>query len=201
METKKEPDPSPEREIPWTDEALRRVENAPDFVRPGIYKLMAKRARERGKTVIDSEFLTEIRNESMMLVSKRIKHLGFEDLSIAAFDKAKEKFRSPQKKKVIDEIKTFLAERTEKNESILEKFARYMDDPSPKIGWEPEALERLNRAPSFVRDMAKRTIEDYAKKNGYRMVTLECLNQVFTNLIPDAAKRAMGIGPNLKKNP
>ncbi|MEE8423050.1 MAG: PCP reductase family protein, partial [Thermodesulfobacteriota bacterium] len=57
-----------EQGIPWADEALKRVEDAPDFVRPGIYKLMEKRARERGIDCISSDFLSEIRNESMMLV-------------------------------------------------------------------------------------------------------------------------------------
>lgn len=200
MEKEKQPNPSSDNEITWSDEALRRVENAPNFVKPGIYKLMVKRARERGKKIIDSEFLTEIRNESMMLASKRIKQLGFEELSIGAFDKAKEKLRSGWKKGVIDDIKAFLDKRTEKNESIIEKFSQYMDDPSPRMGWEPDALERLNRAPSFVREMAKKTIEDYAKKNGYRMVTMECLDQVFQNLIPDSAKRAMGIKPDRNKS-
>ena len=62
-----------EHEIAWAAEALKRVEDAPDFVRPGIYKLMEKRARERGKDFISSDFLSEIRDESMMLVSKRLK--------------------------------------------------------------------------------------------------------------------------------
>ena len=52
-----------EPEIVWPEEARRRVENAPPFVRPGILKLMVARARERGRTIITSEFLTKIRNE------------------------------------------------------------------------------------------------------------------------------------------
>ncbi|HBL17056.1 MAG TPA: hypothetical protein DD417_10005, partial [Elusimicrobia bacterium] len=65
-------------DIVWTDEARRRVDNAPAFVRPGILKLMPIRARERGRTVITSEFLTEIRNESMLRVAKCIRGFGFE---------------------------------------------------------------------------------------------------------------------------
>lgn len=183
-----EEDIKKDEEIVWTDDALRRVENAPDFVRPGIKKLMIKRAKERGKKIIDSEFLTEIRNESMMLASKRMKKVGFEELKIDAFDKAKEKLKSARKKEVIDDIKDFLSKRTSKNEAIIEKFQQYLGDDSPDIGWTKEARERLEKVPPFVREMAKKAIEEQAKKKGYRMITAEFLKEVFDELIPAAAK-------------
>ncbi|ODS31767.1 MAG: radical SAM superfamily protein [Candidatus Scalindua rubra] len=85
--------------IEWTNEALERVKKAPDFVRPGIYKLMEKRAKERGYKTITSEFLSEIRDESMKFTSKRMKKLGFDELRIEAFDVAKEKLKSQKKKR------------------------------------------------------------------------------------------------------
>lgn len=182
-----------EEEITWTDEALKRVENAPDFVRPGIKKLMIKRAKERGKKIIDSEFLTEIRNESMMLASKRMKKIGFEELKIDAFDKAKEKLRSARKKEVIDNIKGFLSKRTSKNEAIIEKFVQYLEDDSEGLGWTKEARERMEKVPSFAREMAKKSIEEQAKKKGYRMITAEFLKEIFDEMIPAGAKKAMGI--------
>lgn len=182
-----------EEEITWTDDALRRVENAPDFVRPGIKKLMIKRAKERGKKIIDSEFLTEIRNESMMLASKRMKKIGFEELKMDAFDKAKEKLKSARKKEVIGDIKDFLSKRTSKNEAIIEKFQQYLGDNSPDIGWTKEARERMEKVPPFVREMAKKTIEEQAKKKGYRMITAEFLKEAFNELIPPAARESMGI--------
>ncbi|MEK6692155.1 MAG: universal stress protein, partial [Nitrospirota bacterium] len=118
--------------IKWGKEALKRVENAPEFVRPGIYKLMAKKARERGYKVITSKFLSEIRDESMMMVTKRMKKLGFDNLDMTAFDKAKDKIKDTRKKEVIDEIKQFLAERTGKNEEIIKKFEKYFREASDK---------------------------------------------------------------------
>lgn len=186
-------------EIIWTEDALRRVENAPEFVRPGIKKLMVKRAKERGKKVIDSDFLTEIRNESMMLASKRIKKIGFEELKIEAFDKAKERLRDARKKDVIEVIKNFLSERTSKNEEILEKFNQYLEDDSPDIGWTKDAKEKMEKVPFFIRERAKKTIEKEAKRKGYRMITAEFLTEIFNELIPPAAKEAMGIKKNQKK--
>ncbi|MCP5005455.1 MAG: radical SAM protein [Planctomycetes bacterium] len=112
--------------IEWSREALERVKNAPDFVRPGIYKLMEKRARENGHTLITSEFLSEIRDESMKFASKRMNKLGFEGLDMGAFDMAKIKTNNRKKKEVIDEIKEFLGKRSEKNEQIISKFQKYL---------------------------------------------------------------------------
>jgi radical SAM protein with 4Fe4S-binding SPASM domain len=112
--------------IEWETEALERVKNAPDFVRPGIYKLMEKRAKERGYNVITSEFLSEIRDESMKFASRRIKKLGLKELRIEAFDMAKLKLKSKKKKEVIDNIKDFLNNRTGKNTEIITKFKKYL---------------------------------------------------------------------------
>lgn len=164
-------------DIPWDDDALARVENAPDFVRPGIYKLMQKRARERGKTRIDSEFLTEIRDESMMLVTRRMKKMGFEGLDMSAWEKAREKFsKNDRKRGVIERITGHLNARPEKNEAIIEKFGSFFaDDVGEKMGWTEEARKRLEKAPPFARGMAKKFVEKHARKNGFKYVTEEAL--------------------------
>jgi hypothetical protein len=112
--------------IEWSTEALERVKNAPDFVRPGIYKLMEKRAKERGYKIITSEFLSEIRDESMKFASRRIKKMGIEELKMEAFDMAKARLKSEKKKEVIDNIKDFLDNRTGKNTEIITKFKKYL---------------------------------------------------------------------------
>ena len=112
--------------LEWETEALERVENAPDFVRPGIYKLMEKRAKEKGYKVITSVFLSEIRDESMQFASKRMNKLGFDELDMEAFDKAKAKTKNKKKKEVIDDIKDFLTKRNVKNTEIINKFQKYL---------------------------------------------------------------------------
>ena len=42
--------------------------------------------------------------------------------------------------------------------------------------WMPEALERLERIPSFVRPMAKMGIESFAKENGHDEITGEVMD-------------------------
>ena len=184
-----------ENGILWHEEAWDRVKHAPEFVRPGIRKLMVQRAMMRGYKFITSEFLTEIRNESMMLVSKRVKQFGFEELSMGAFDEAKKKMKeSPRKIEVIEEIEDFLAMRTEKKEDIIDKFSNYMDvAPTMGMTWNKEALAKMEKVPAFVRGMAKQTIEARARQTGDKMVTANIIDEVFTNIMPASAKKAMGM--------
>ncbi|MEE9259140.1 MAG: PCP reductase family protein, partial [Nitrospinaceae bacterium] len=136
-----------------------------------------------------------IRNESMMLVSKRVKQFGFEELSMGAFEEAKIKMReSPRKVEVIEEIEDFLAMRTEKKDDIIEKFKNYMDvAPTSGMPWNKEALAKMEKVPPFVLGMAKQTIEARARERGDKMVTADIIDEVFTNIMPASAKEAMGM--------
>ncbi|MFQ5482115.1 MAG: PCP reductase family protein [Nitrospinaceae bacterium] len=184
-----------ENNVEWTVEAWERVKHAPEFVRPGIRKLMVQRAVKRGYKYIMSDFLTEIRNESMMLVSKRVKQFGFEELSMGAFDVAKQKMaESTRKVEVIEEIEDFLALRTEKKEDIVEKFKSYMESaPTMGMPWNREALDKMEKVPPFVRGMARQTIEARARQLGDKMITPAIIDEVFTNIMPASAKEAMGM--------
>ncbi len=76
--------------VNWTDEALKRVESAPDFVRAGIKKAAEFSARRENLTVIDCETLTRFRNKAMMRAVRRMKGFGMNKLSFDGFSIAKE---------------------------------------------------------------------------------------------------------------
>ncbi|MDR4508088.1 MAG: radical SAM protein [Candidatus Brocadiaceae bacterium] len=193
---KRPPHPMEAKKIPWTEEARKRVEHAPDFVRPGILKLMQKKARLHEQKEITSKFLSKIRDESMRFASRRIRNIGFDELRMEAWDKAKDKLKSSRKKEVIEEIKTFLDERTAKNDGIIKKFREYLNASDDKdkntiiqsLIWTDEAKHRMERAPIFVRKKAKSAIEEYAKKNGNTVITGELINQYMEN-IPSFVKK------------
>ena len=184
-----------ENGVEWSEDAWERVKHAPEFVRPGIRKLMVQRCMKRGFKIVTSDYLTEIRNESMMLVSKRVKGFGFEELTMDAFDVAKDKMRqSPRKVEVIEEIEDFLSMRTEKKDDIVEKFKNYMEVATPQgVQWSKEALEKMEKVPPFVLGMAKQTIEGRARQRGDKMITPSIIDEVFTSIMPASAKAAMGM--------
>ncbi|MFQ5640237.1 MAG: PCP reductase family protein [bacterium] len=183
----------------WEEEARERVENAPAFVRTGILKLTEKRARERERSVITSEFLTEIRNESMLRVAKVIKAFGFEDLTLDAFDVAKQKMKkNAHKVEVIGDIETYLAARTEKKDEIIAKFKKYINMiPERGLPWTEEALQRIERAPDFVMKMAESVIEEEAKKRKEKVITKEVVEAALKRVgSAEASTAAMPFLPN-----
>jgi hypothetical protein len=76
---------APQSQVAWTDEAWKRLQTSPDFVRSGIRKAAERRARKLGLQEIDSEHLTVFRNEAMMKAVKRIRAFGYKDLTFDAF--------------------------------------------------------------------------------------------------------------------
>ncbi len=46
-----------------------------------------------------------------------------------------------------------------------------------KVTWSPEALERMEKIPDFVRPMVKSGIEAYAQKQGYQVITPKVVDE------------------------
>ncbi len=98
--------------VEWTPEAWGRLQKAPDFIRSGIKKAAERRAMRMRVPEITSELLTQFRNMAMMKAVKRIKALGYHDLTFDAFDFAKDNFRhirdNVEAQERLDEIKEYV---------------------------------------------------------------------------------------------
>ena len=60
----------------------------------------------------------------------------------------------------------------------LASLARYGEDSSTSITWEPEAEARMKRVPAFVRGMVVRSVESHCRKNGISTVTVDELESI-----------------------
>ena len=129
-----------EEPVEWEPDAWARLQTAPDFVRTGIQKVAERRARKMGVRVITSSLLTMFRNQAMMKAVKRIRELGFSELTFDAFDRAKEEMRivslNPEAQERLDAVRRYFAEeRTGGHgdtlgEDLMRRFRRYLKDPS-----------------------------------------------------------------------
>lgn len=125
----------PKEEVQWSEEAWRRLQTSPDFVRSGIKKAAERRARKEGAKVITSEMLTRYRNQAMMKAVMRIRKLGFNELTFEAFEAAKQKVKrlqgNEQADKRLDEIRDFMTKRIEKpgevlGDELMTRFRKYL---------------------------------------------------------------------------
>lgn len=124
---------APKERIAWTDEAWKRLQTSPDFVRSGIRKAAERRARKMGLKEIDSEHLTKFRNEAMMKAVKRIRSFGYQELTFDAFDDALEKVKrlqgNEQAEKRLAEIREYMKKKPEVGilgEELMDRFRKYL---------------------------------------------------------------------------
>ena len=128
---------APQERVAWTDEAWKRLQTSPAFVRSGIRKAAERRARKLGLKEIDSEHLTGFRNQAMMKAVKRIRSFGYNELTFEAFDTALEKTKrlqgNEQAEKRLQEIRSHFADPdTKKPEGgtlgaeLMGRFRRYL---------------------------------------------------------------------------
>ena len=62
--------------------------------------------------------------------------------------------------------------------------------PAPTtLQWTPEATQRLERIPSFVRGVVARRLEDYARDHGRSEVSLDLMREVRQAMPIDFSKR------------
>ena len=128
---------SPQERVAWTDEAWKRLQTSPDFVRSGIRKAAERRARKLGLPEIDTEHLTTFRNQAMMKAVKRIRSFGYKELTFDAFDTALEKTKrlqgNEQAEKRLQEIRGHFADPDLKKPEggtlgadLMERFRSYL---------------------------------------------------------------------------
>jgi hypothetical protein len=128
---------APQKRVTWTDDAWKRLQTSPDFVRSGIRKAAERRARKLGLTEVDSEHLTTFRNQAMMKAVKRIRSFGYNELTFEAFDTAMEKTKrlqgNEQAEKRLQEIREHFADPSLKKPEggtlgadLMDRFRRYL---------------------------------------------------------------------------
>ena len=125
---------TPQEQVAWTDEAWKRLNTSPDFVRSGIRKAAERRARKLGLKEIDSEHLTVFRNEAMMKAVKRIRAFGYQELTFDAFDDALHKVKrlkgNDQAEQRLSEIREFMTKEKPEvgvlGEELMDRFRKYL---------------------------------------------------------------------------
>ncbi|MSR06317.1 MAG: radical SAM protein [Gemmatimonadetes bacterium] len=71
-----------------------------------------------------------------------------------------------------------------------QRSVTYGMEAGRQLSWAPDAEERIKRIPSFVRGVVVSRIEDYARRRGATVVTLELMQEVRKSLPVDFSQRA-----------
>jgi len=186
-------------EVIWTDEALKRMERAPVFLRGMVKRLAEKKARELGYAEITAEILDRFKNQMMGRMG------GEAGLAAAAVQiekgrvpwtaAAQERLEAVPEfmRHMIKQIAEELAlERghLEVNIELFEKveaLGDHQEQGGPPMEWSEGALARLQEkikstppmAMDFVTDMLKRDTEDLAREKGVARIDEAALIQIW----------------------
>lgn len=167
----------------WSVEAEKRMLRVPDFVRPMARMAILRYAQEKGHTVITESIVEAATAELMPGHAEN----AMQEIVDAA-DRGELKKSLTQKPMVwTDEANTLL--QSVKDDSLRENLKGRAEkkaraDKTWQVGlehiqaftqhWEAAAIARLMRAPEgFMRDAAKKNIENYASQNNIHSISLE----------------------------
>ena len=171
----------------WSVEAEQRMLRVPSFVRPMARMAILRYAQEKGHTVI-TESIVEAATAELMPGHAES---AMEEIVNAADRGELKKSITPQAMTWSDEAQAILQGITDESLRLnlkgrAEKKARADDTwqvgashinafvQSKEPHWQADAIARLMRAPQgFMRDAAKRNIEQYAQQNGIDTISLD----------------------------
>jgi hypothetical protein len=178
-------------QVLWTDEALKRLENAPIFLRGMVKRLAEKKARQEAIGTITPDHLARWKNETMGSVEAPTEAGGlfWTKKAVERLDSVPEFMRGMVKRIAEDiarqgghlEVNTELFGKVEALGLIAE------EGPESGLPWTDGALKRLDQkvenAPSiamdFVKGMLKRDAEDLAREKGFSNIDEEVLKIVW----------------------
>ena len=187
--------PTAGADIAWTEEALKRMERAPAFLRGMVKRLAERKARELGYGEITADILDQFKNQMMGRMggetgmAAAAEHIEQGKMPWTAAAKARLESVPEFMRHMIQQIAEEMAvERghLEVNVELFEKVESLGDrqEPSaPPMAWSDGALARLHDkirsappiAMDFVTDMLKRDTEDLAREHGVADIDEEAL--------------------------
>ncbi len=186
-------------DILWTEDALKRMERAPAFLRGMVTRLAEKQARELGYKEITSEILDRFKSQMMGRMG------GEAGLSVAADAMQKgevpwtaaanerlgtvPEFMRPMIKQIAEEA-ALERGHLEVNVELFDKVEALGDtqeQAGPPMDWTEGALARLQEkihnsppiAMEFVATMVKRDTEDLARETGLSRIDEAALVQLW----------------------
>ncbi|MGH7206971.1 MAG: hypothetical protein ACREI2_12275 [Nitrospiraceae bacterium] len=186
-------------EVIWTDEALKRMERAPVFLRGMVKRLAEKKARELGYREITAEILDRFKNQMMgrmggeagLAAAAGQIEKGRVPWTAAAQERLETvpEFMRPMIKQIAEEL-ALERGHLEVNVELFEKVEALGDvqeQGGPPMEWSEGARARLQEkikstppiAMDFVTDMLKRDTEELAHEKGVARIDEAALVQIW----------------------
>lgn len=179
-----------EETIMWSDEASKKINRAPDFVRGIARTAVIRQAQEQGHTFITTRFVDVVMKAMMPgggdTEGDKTAKQTFERLEWSP--EARKLVERISDKSVLEniELRAEKSARRDASSIVLEAHIKpfITDDDQPddnpsKLTWRAAPLARLQRVPEAFREQVRISVEAYALENGATVIEGEIADAAF----------------------
>lgn len=185
--------PSPQATaIPWTGKAKKYLAELPGFLREGIRQVAEDVARNEGRLEVNMKLIRRLEEEDNP--EKRLPwETDAENLLTALLAD-----RPSQVTMFVKPSMEAAAEREAKRRSAIvvtsQDVDKVFETDMAGVEWAPDALERVESAPDFIRGGIKKAAEFGARRENISRITTEDLTRFRNRAMMRAVRRMKGFG-------
>lgn len=181
----------------WTKKAVERLEVVPEFMRDMVRRIAEDIARQGGHLEVNTELFSRVEALGVLSDGPQEDLLPWTPDALQRLEKKIENTPSM----AVEFVKGMLKRDAE--EMAIEKgctavdaeaLRRVWDEPQEEVTWSPEAWERLQTSPDFVRSGIKKAAERRARRMKVKEITSELLTQYRNEAMMKAVMRIRQLG-------
>lgn len=185
--------------LPWTLAARERLATVPQFMRGMVRQIADEIAMERGHMEVNVDLLEKVEALGEGDENAGRGEIPWSDEATAMIFKKIENAPAIAEEFVFQMIKRDaedLARAAGMKEVTGEGLKSLWESPQEAVQWSPEAWERLQTSPDFVRSGIKKAAERRARKEGVSVIRSEMLTRYRNQAMMKAVMRIRKLGFN-----
>ncbi len=183
--------------IVWTKAARAKLEEAPDFMRDILRRIVEEIAAERGHLEVNCKLLDQVEELGARCTEPRRMAIPWsreaEEMLAQRLEKTPE-LAAEFMRDLLRVDAEDLAREMGAVEVDAGVLRRTWEQPLAPVSWTAAARARLNDAPDFVRSGIKKAAERRARREGLRQITCEDLTRFRNEAMMKAVKRMRVFG-------
>jgi hypothetical protein len=191
--------PTKEGGLFWTHAAKTKLDTTPEFMRGMVQQIAEEIARESGHLEVNSELFSRVEALGVLPDDKEDSGFPWTEEALRMLDKKVENTPPMARDFVVGMLRgdaEELARERGHAEMTGEVLSSVWQNPGRAVEWSPEAWERLQTSPDFVRSGIKKAAERRARKMGAAVITSDLLTRFRNEAMMRAVIRIRKLGFN-----
>jgi uncharacterized membrane-anchored protein YjiN (DUF445 family) len=183
-------------QLPWTKAAKEKLADVPEFMQSMVKRIAQDIARERGHMEVNVELLEKVEALGEIEEAPR-EEMKWTEGAMAKLNKKIEN-TPPMATEFVQQMLKHDAEDLARSQGFKEMTEEVLttvwETPLEEIKWNPEAWDRLQTSPDFVRSGIKKAAERRARREGAKEINSDMLTRFRNEAMMKAVLRIRKLG-------